>query len=604
MKKFFIIFGLVLGISSLAYATMFCCPPDKTKEECCAERGKVYCENENVCRTRCRDVTPPECIGGCINPDGECCLWCPTAEVCTRIGKCQKIVDGCYQCVECPDPNPCPAPKCMNEEEVCCASCPRVCPEGECLVNVDGCYECGSCGDDDDDDVDDDPPPPPPSDDDEPTDSEEQVDDDVDDDDDDVDDDDVDDDDDDDVDDNDDDDDVDDDDDDPCDGVVCTNCKTCDPKTGQCTVGGCTSGQECCGGKCITKCTGCNVCVPDSQSCSTDNRCSGDKPTCCNGQCICGACCDKMVTGSAVDCNSAAVAYNQRQIGVDACSHACTNENIYNGLDSFGNSCSYSAPLCSTLSGSDEEVCKKTYYTKDGQCRLGVYVPKLDACCNPIEGEYCCTATGGSICMTEAECKDKFGPITECGDWCCKNGQECADESTSSCCPVETPKKCGSECCAICNSGGTGCCDGTVCGASCCDENGCNEDETGCAVCEMGEKVCWEGENTWCCSESTECGKTIGECECSGMMVGQTCCHHDRECSICNAYEKEAISDLAKDASINGTGKYRYEGCLFTMMDYGEQEWACLCGGSYEVCYDDSGDCSWESSNPYYPKLN
>ena len=165
MKKFLIIFGLVLGFASAVYADgHFCCGGGKTKEECCAERGKVYCENENVCRTRCRDVTPPECIGRCINPKGECCLWCPTAEVCTRMGKCQKIVNGCYDCVECPEPNPCPAPKCTNEDGVCCDSCPRVCPEGECLVNLDGCYTCGSCAGsggavddvDDDDDADDD----------------------------------------------------------------------------------------------------------------------------------------------------------------------------------------------------------------------------------------------------------------------------------------------------------------------------------------------------------------------------------------------------------------------------------------------------------------
>ncbi|MBO7332665.1 MAG: hypothetical protein J6U64_03250, partial [Alphaproteobacteria bacterium] len=45
-----------------------------------------------------------------------------------KMGKCQKIdAKGCYTCVECPVPNPCPAPQCMNEEGVCCDSCPRVC---------------------------------------------------------------------------------------------------------------------------------------------------------------------------------------------------------------------------------------------------------------------------------------------------------------------------------------------------------------------------------------------------------------------------------------------------------------------------------------------
>ena len=144
MKKFLIIFGLVLGFASAVYADgYFCC--SGSKEECCAVKGKMYCPNDNSCRTRCPKVTPPECIGGCINPEGVCCAWCPSMEVCEAMGKCQKIVDGCYQCVECPEPNPCTENQCMNEDGVCCDSCPRVCPEGECLVNVDGCYQCGEC---------------------------------------------------------------------------------------------------------------------------------------------------------------------------------------------------------------------------------------------------------------------------------------------------------------------------------------------------------------------------------------------------------------------------------------------------------------------------
>ena len=94
MKKFFIIFGLVLGFASAVYADgHFCC--SGSKEECCAEKGKMYCPSDNSCRTRCPKVTPPECIGGCINPNGDCCAWCPSAEVCAKMGKCKKIVDGC-----------------------------------------------------------------------------------------------------------------------------------------------------------------------------------------------------------------------------------------------------------------------------------------------------------------------------------------------------------------------------------------------------------------------------------------------------------------------------------------------------------------------------
>ena len=148
MKKFLIIFGLVLGFASAVYADgYFCCAPSLTKEKCCAERGKMYCENDGTCRTKCK-CEPDECCG-CVNPEGECCLWCPSMEVCEAMGKCQKIdAKGCYTCAECPVPNPCPVPQCMNEEGVCCDRCPRVCPEGECLTNVDGCYKCGTCGDD------------------------------------------------------------------------------------------------------------------------------------------------------------------------------------------------------------------------------------------------------------------------------------------------------------------------------------------------------------------------------------------------------------------------------------------------------------------------
>ena len=69
MKKFLIVFGLILSMTSLAYATMFCCPPEKTKEQYCSERGKLYCENDGKCRTRCRNVVADKtasnfCVGG------------------------------------------------------------------------------------------------------------------------------------------------------------------------------------------------------------------------------------------------------------------------------------------------------------------------------------------------------------------------------------------------------------------------------------------------------------------------------------------------------------------------------------------------------------
>ncbi|MBO7333223.1 MAG: hypothetical protein J6U64_06150, partial [Alphaproteobacteria bacterium] len=152
MKKFLIIFGLVLGFASVVYADgHFCC--SGSKEECCAAKGKMYCPNDNSCRTRCK-CEPDECCG-CINPNCNCCTWCPSAEVCAKMNKCQKIgADGCYTCVECDET--CPSPKCLNQDGKCCNSCPRTCPEGQCLTNVDGCYVCGdcSCGKDVDDDDD------------------------------------------------------------------------------------------------------------------------------------------------------------------------------------------------------------------------------------------------------------------------------------------------------------------------------------------------------------------------------------------------------------------------------------------------------------------
>ena len=59
MKKILIIFGLVLGFASAVYADgHFCCGGGKTKEQCCAEKEKMYCPNDNSCRTRCLKVTP------------------------------------------------------------------------------------------------------------------------------------------------------------------------------------------------------------------------------------------------------------------------------------------------------------------------------------------------------------------------------------------------------------------------------------------------------------------------------------------------------------------------------------------------------------------
>ena len=88
-----------MGFANAVYVASFCCGEGKTKEQCCAERGRVYCPNENECRTRCPNVTEPDCIGGCINPEGKCCV-----------------------------------------------SCPRTCPDGEYLINADSCYECGKIG--------------------------------------------------------------------------------------------------------------------------------------------------------------------------------------------------------------------------------------------------------------------------------------------------------------------------------------------------------------------------------------------------------------------------------------------------------------------------
>ena len=111
MKKLIWTLCLVMGFASTVYAASFCCGDGKTKEQCCAERGKMYCENDGTCRTRCK-CESDECCG-CINPDGKCCPWCPTAEVCAHKGLCQKIdEDGCYTCDTCP-PN-CGSPKCLN----------------------------------------------------------------------------------------------------------------------------------------------------------------------------------------------------------------------------------------------------------------------------------------------------------------------------------------------------------------------------------------------------------------------------------------------------------------------------------------------------------
>ena len=265
MKKLIWTICLIMGFASAVYAASFCCGDGKTKDQCCAERGKIYCPSDETCRTRCPDVTPPDCIGGCINPEGVCCTWCPSIEVCKRMGKCQKIVDGCYDCVACPDPNPCTEGQCLNEEGVCCDSCPRVCPEGQCLMSVDGCYQCGECGrgDDDDDDDDDEPtettsPESEPT---EPTPTEP---------------------------------DDDDDDDEPTetdtvcappkcvniDGECCNACPESCP-TGECLVNidGCYYCQPCCD---ESKCGACQKCNSETNKC--ENTCSASEE-CCNGEC-------------------------------------------------------------------------------------------------------------------------------------------------------------------------------------------------------------------------------------------------------------------------------------------------------------------------------
>ncbi|MBO7332294.1 MAG: hypothetical protein J6U64_01350, partial [Alphaproteobacteria bacterium] len=187
-----------------------------------------------------------------------------------------------------------------------------------------------------------------------------------------------------------------------------------------CTVGGCESEQECCGGKCITKCTGCNVCVPDSQSCSTDNRCSGDKPTCCKGQCICGACCQNNYLNWTVE--GEGYTY-QLPKETEPCDHACTS------YISFAPDMITSAKLqiCGTCAASEATCCVNKFYQKDGACKRGEYRPLLDTCCNPIEDRYCCTATDGESCMTVEECKEK-NKVTECpgrAEGCCILGNEC-----------------------------------------------------------------------------------------------------------------------------------------------------------------------------------
>jgi hypothetical protein len=240
-----------------------------------------------------------------------------------------------------------------------------------------------------------------------------------------------------------------------------------------------------------------------------------------------------MVTGSAVDCNSAAVAYNQRQIGVDACSHACTNESIYNGYDSLGNACSYSAPLCSVPSGTEEEKCEKTYYQKDGQCKLGEYLSALDACCNPIEDSFCCTASGGSSCMTVDECKEKL-KVEECAtapNGCCSGGYRCSE---TGCCA--TDKICGTKCCGEGEdcAGDTCCASDKKCGDMCCGEGQtCQNGTTCCDIidkskCPNGETmIAFDGCEICKCDGDTECpeGQVLVKNHENGIGIcGQVCC--------------------------------------------------------------------------------
>ena len=562
-----IAFLSVLCISLSVFALPFCCPIGQ-EEACCAGQGRVYCPEEGVCRTRCLARQDGKCAG-CVNPEGVCCPFCPTAEVCGKNGKCQKIVDGCYQCVEC-DPD-CPWPKCLNEEGTCCDSCPRTCPEGQCLIAVDGCYECGECPDtkatetiDSTDTGLTDTDSANSTDSTEATETTENT--------------------------------------DTTETTVSTEstestqtteatestASSDDTATGECEekcdeekcevcedgscVSSCEEGQECCGGTCITKCDAnkCEECWPEEQKCVA---CPGG--ICCKGQCYSvgeGAC----SFFNTATCQMTTVPCGGYCLAVWACGIP-RNEyaDIIDPDDVFEQ---YGALPCSEILDRTRCECKEGSVQLENIPQLNFHPQDIltsGACCpsKRVCANICCESeeqdcvyqhmTISGYHVADAKCCDKGkGCYTKSGAPLCCGQNEACDGSAGRCCEVDDngnypPVLTENEiktCKTIyveesgCMQKKDACTEGEECCNGTCCNNGCNEAGDDCAeitettepdlcngiscpagqecdpatgdcICAEGKTTCGSGENTWCCDSSNTCGDSQGQC-----CLGGTCC--------------------------------------------------------------------------------
>ena len=516
MKKYLILIILsILCISLSVFALPFCCPRGQ-EEACCAQQGRVYCPEEGVCRTRCLQLPDVKCAG-CVNPEGKCCSFCPTAAVCERMGKCQKIIDGCYQCVEC-DPN-CPSPHCLNEEGTCCDSCPRTCPDGQCLTAVDGCYTCEECPTETEtaDVITNDTETSEPTDstsDTETTDSTETT--------------------------------------EPTDSTDSTNStETTDSTdstetTDACFGVECSAGQECCGGECIEQCTeGCTACDPVTKSCKS--KCLGNS-VCCKGEChsvgpsVCawfdyGTCTMKTFPGPcgvficgwgcAIDKENPYADviepdWEAYERGAKSCDEVleearCECKEGCVPLKEDGAQCCPSSQSCMDRCCAEGEECGTGYYyssSLDRRVYYGLCCPQGTVCRDAENKPFCCGKN--SVCrlgLKKCCAKDENGHyppvITEKDEKECKVLKEEDDE----CAKVVSKCEEGQECC------NGKCCDGP------CNEAGddclCTGDEAAVVVHQGGEQVQGEEKQYTCCLEGQEAfnnNQTLeNEC-CSGKV--------------------------------------------------------------------------------------
>ena len=154
---------------------------------------------------------------------------------------------------------------------------------------------------------------------------------------------------------------------------------------------------------------------------------------------------------------------------------------------------------------------------------------------------------------------------------------------------METPVKCGEDCCEVCNADNTGCCENEVCGegevATCCGDEETCVNGTCCAT----ENKCGEGENAECCGEGEDCCKdtccSVDEV-CADETTG-TCCPMDKPI-LCNGECREKMTpDESKCERLTEDGCDIESKCID--YEYNNEELECCKGQCVLPCDPSSG---------------